>query len=48
VLQVHGGSGYMRDTGAEKIVRDQNMLKLQIGGTRDAHLFVAAWMETLA
>lgn len=48
VLQVHGGSGYMRDTGAEKIVRDQNMLKLQIGGTRDAHLFVAAWMETVA
>lgn len=48
VMQVHGGSGYMRDTGAEKIVRDQNMLKLQIGGTRDAHLFVAAWMEALA
>lgn len=45
VVQVHGGSGYMRDTGAEKLLRDQNMLKLQIGGTRDAQLFVAAWME---
>ncbi len=44
VIQVHGGSGYMRDTGAEKIVRDQNMLKLQIGGTRDAQLFVAGWI----
>lgn len=44
VIQVHGGSGYMRDTGAEKIVRDQNMLKLQIGGTRDAPLFVAGWI----
>lgn len=44
VIQVHGGSGYMRDTGVEKIVRDQNMLKLQIGGTRDAQLFVAGWI----
>lgn len=44
VIQVHGGSGYMRDTGAERIVRDQNMLKLQIGGTRDAQLFVAGWI----
>ena len=44
VIQVHGGSGYMRDTGAEKIVRDQNMLKLQMGGTREAPLFVAGWI----
>lgn len=44
VMQVHGGAGYMRDTGPEKIVRDQNMLKLQAGGTRDAHLFVAGWI----
>lgn len=45
VVQVHGGSGYMRDTGAEKILRDLNMLKHQVGGTREAPLFVAAWME---
>ncbi len=43
IVQLHGGIGYMRDTGAEKIVRDQNMLKLQSGGVRDAQLFVAAW-----
>lgn len=45
VIQVHGGIGYMRDCGAEKIVRDLNMLKLQSGGTREIPLFLAAWME---
>lgn len=45
VIQVHGGMGYMRDCGAEKIVRDLNMLKLQSGGTREIPLFLAAWME---
>lgn len=45
VVQVHGGIGYMRDCGAEKIVRDLNMLKLQSGGTREIPLFLAAWME---
>ena len=43
VMQVHGGTGYMRDTGPEKTLRDQNMLKLQSGGTREASLFLAAW-----
>lgn len=45
VVQVHGGIGYMRDCGAEKIVRDLNMLKLQGGGTREIPLFLAAWVE---
>ncbi|MCX5759986.1 MAG: acyl-CoA/acyl-ACP dehydrogenase [Gemmatimonadetes bacterium] len=44
VMQVHGGIGYMRDAGPEKLVRDQHMLKLQSGGTRDASLFLAGWM----
>ncbi|HJV72755.1 MAG TPA: acyl-CoA dehydrogenase family protein [Noviherbaspirillum sp.] len=43
VMQIHGGIGYMRDTGPEKILRDQNMLKLQAGGTREASLFLTAW-----
>lgn len=42
-VQVHGGIGYMRDLGVEKIVRDQNMLRLQAGGIHDARLFVAGW-----
>lgn len=47
-MQVHGGIGYMRDTGPEKILRDQNMLKLQAGGTREAYSFVAGWTGELA
>ncbi len=43
VVQVHGGSGYLRDVGPEKLVRDQNMLKLMSGGTREIHLFLACW-----
>lgn len=43
VMQIHGGIGYMRDCGVEKIVRAQNMLKLQSGGTREIALFLAAW-----
>ncbi len=42
-VQAHGGIGYMRDLGVEKIVRDQNMLRLQAGGIHDARLFVAGW-----
>lgn len=41
-VQVHGGVGYMRDVGAEKIVRDQNMLKLLAGGTREIPLLLGA------
>jgi len=43
VIQVHGGIGYMRDAGPEKLVRDQNMLKLMSGGTREIHAFLAGW-----
>lgn len=43
VVQVHGGIGYMRDAGPEKLVRDQNMLKLMSGGTREIHAFLAGW-----
>lgn len=43
VVQIHGGIGYMRDAGPEKLVRDQNMLRLMSGGIRDIHLFLAAW-----
>ena len=42
-VQVHGGIGYMRDAGAEKLLRDQNMLKLIAGGTREIHAFLAGW-----
>lgn len=43
VVQVHGGIGYMRDAGPEKLLRDQNMLKLMSGGTRAIHAFLAGW-----
>lgn len=39
-VQVHGGIGYMRDAGPEKIVRDQNMLRLQAGGLREIPLLL--------
>jgi acyl-CoA dehydrogenase len=42
-LQVFGGSGYMRDTGAEKIVRDQNHLRVTCGSPPELSLFVAEW-----
>jgi len=42
-VQTYGGFGYVRDAGAEKILRDLNMLKAQTGGTRDLALFVAGW-----
>lgn len=41
VMQVFGGIGYMRDTGAEKILRDVNMLRMQTGGLLDTRLFAA-------
>jgi hypothetical protein len=48
VVQLHGGIGYMREAGPEKIVRDENMLKLQAGGTREAHAFLAGWIGAFA
>lgn len=40
VVQVFGGSGYMRDTGPEKLLRDINMLRLETGGVREIDLFL--------
>lgn len=40
-LQVFGGSGYMRDTGAEKIVRDLNHLRVISGSPPELSLFVS-------
>jgi acyl-CoA dehydrogenase len=45
-LQVFGGSGYMRDTGAEKTVRDLNHLRVTSGSPPELSLFVAEW-ETI-
>lgn len=42
-VQVHGGIGYMRDLGMEKLVRDLNMLRLQAGGVRELPAFVTGW-----
>ncbi|WP_431824319.1 acyl-CoA dehydrogenase family protein [Burkholderia sp. F1] len=47
-VQVFGGIGYMRDAGPEKLVRDQNMLKLQCGGIREIPLLLAALNGGLA
>jgi len=44
-MQVHGGIGYMQDCGPEKLLRDQNMMRLQSGGIREIPLFVHAWGE---
>jgi alkylation response protein AidB-like acyl-CoA dehydrogenase len=41
VVQIYGGIGYMRDAGPEKLLRDQNMLKLMSGGARELHNFLA-------
>ena len=41
-LQVLGGTGYMRDAGLEKIVRDANHLKVSFGAPDDLRLFLAA------
>lgn len=48
VVQVFGGLGYMRDNGAEKILRDMNMLKAQTGGAWDLRSFVAGWCGDFA
>ena len=47
-MQSHGGIGYMRDTGPEKILRDENMLSMALGGMRAGALFVAAWRNAKA
>jgi hypothetical protein len=42
-LQVFGGSGYMRDVGAEKVVRDTNHLRAIGGPLGELELIVAEW-----
>jgi alkylation response protein AidB-like acyl-CoA dehydrogenase len=42
-LQVFGGLGYMKDTGAEKVVRDVNCLRALAGSPRELTLMVAEW-----
>lgn len=42
-LQVFGGLGYMKDTGAEKVVRDVNSLRALAGSPRELTLMVAEW-----
>lgn len=44
-IQVHGGVGYMRDVGPEKLVRDQTMLRLATGGTRALPLLLHGLQE---
>jgi alkylation response protein AidB-like acyl-CoA dehydrogenase len=41
--QVFGGLGYMKETGAEKIVRDVNCLRALAGSARELTLMVAEW-----
>lgn len=40
VIQIHGGVGYMQDTGPEKFMREQNMLHLQSGGAAGLNLLL--------
>lgn len=42
-LQVFGGLGYLRETGLEKLVRDQNTLRVLRGSPADLRRFVAEW-----
>lgn len=44
-IQVHGGVGYMRDVGPEKLVRDQTMLRLATGGVRALPLLLHGLQE---
>ncbi len=46
VMQVHGGVGYMRDVGPEKLVRDQHMLRVAAGGVMSTKLLIAGWETT--
>lgn len=40
VIQIHGGIGYMRDLGPEKLMRDQTMLRLISGGVASLGLLL--------
>jgi alkylation response protein AidB-like acyl-CoA dehydrogenase len=41
-MQVHGGSGYLRDTGLEHVWRSVNALRVMAGGEADSALLLAA------
>ncbi len=43
MLQVFGGLGYVRETGLEKIVRDNNHLRQLLGTPAELLLFLAEW-----
>jgi alkylation response protein AidB-like acyl-CoA dehydrogenase len=45
-LQVFGGSGYMRDTGVEKLLRDQNHLRVCWGSPPELRRFVTELERT--
>lgn len=41
-MQAHGGVGYMQDVGVEKVLRDQNMLRMLAGGLLEIPLLLSA------
>jgi acyl-CoA dehydrogenase len=47
-MQVFGGSGYMRDVGLERAVRDCNRLRVLAGAPADLGLFVVRASQALA
>ncbi len=48
VIQVHGGVGYMRDAGPEKLVREQHMLRLMAGGVAALPLLLSGLQRSQA
>ncbi len=46
-LQCFGGLGYMQDNGIEKIVRDNNQLRILNGTPIELTLFASAWESSL-
>lgn len=47
-VQVHGGSGYMRDTGVEHLLRELNALSVTGGSADDLGLLLAALLDPAA
>jgi alkylation response protein AidB-like acyl-CoA dehydrogenase len=47
-VQIHGGSGYMRDTGVEHLLRDVNALRAMGGSPDDLGLLLAALLTPQA
>lgn len=45
-MQVMGGSGYMRDVGVEKVLRDTNQLRLMSGTPIELAMFASEWART--